>query len=76
MSASSFSTKLPVRTLCSGADLFVRVALPAATWIEPDPETGEELVRGFAKIEKARWKLVSLAWHCLPLISGISGVGG
>lgn len=30
----------------------------AATWIEVDPESNEEMVRGFAKIEKARWKLV------------------
>ncbi|GAA5877570.1 hypothetical protein JCM3774_006121 [Rhodotorula dairenensis] len=33
------------------------VTFTPATWIEPDPQTGEELVRGYAKIEKARWKL-------------------
>ncbi|GAA6019759.1 hypothetical protein JCM10207_009254 [Rhodosporidiobolus poonsookiae] len=33
------------------------VVFTPATWIEEDPATGEELVRGFAQIEKARWKL-------------------
>ncbi|GAA5854045.1 hypothetical protein JCM5353_003748, partial [Sporobolomyces roseus] len=28
-----------------------------ATWIEQDAATGKEMVRGFKKIEKARWKL-------------------
>ncbi|GAA6035462.1 hypothetical protein JCM8097_000266 [Rhodosporidiobolus ruineniae] len=35
----------------------VCVMFTPATWIETDPQTGEELVRGYAKIEKARWKL-------------------
>lgn len=37
----------------------------AATWIEIDPATNEEIVRGFANIEKARWKLVRSAPHLL-----------
>ena len=40
----------------------------AATWIEIDPESGEEIVRGFAKIEKARWKLVRLSSPSLPVL--------
>ncbi|GAA5938979.1 hypothetical protein JCM3775_002640 [Rhodotorula graminis] len=35
----------------------VCVMFTPATWIEIDPESGEEIVRGFGKIEKARWKL-------------------
>ncbi|GAA5822529.1 hypothetical protein JCM3770_003566 [Rhodotorula araucariae] len=35
----------------------VCVMFTPATWIEIDPDSGEEIVRGFAKIEKARWKL-------------------
>ncbi|GAA5869887.1 hypothetical protein JCM16303_001831 [Sporobolomyces ruberrimus] len=33
------------------------VMFTPATWIELDEKTGEEMVRGFGKIEKARWKL-------------------
>ncbi|BGP04024.1 hypothetical protein NBRC10513v2_007764 [Rhodotorula toruloides] len=33
------------------------VMFTPATWIDVDPETNEEIVRGFSKIEKARWKL-------------------
>lgn len=43
---------------CGQADRLFRRPT-AATWIEIDPETNQEIVRGFAKIEKARWKLVS-----------------
>ncbi|GJN94718.1 hypothetical protein Rhopal_007809-T1 [Rhodotorula paludigena] len=35
----------------------VCVMFTPATWIEIDPVTNEEIVRGFANIEKARWKL-------------------
>ncbi|GAA5915820.1 hypothetical protein JCM8208_006875 [Rhodotorula glutinis] len=35
----------------------VCVMFTPATWIEIDPESGEEITRGFGKIEKARWKL-------------------
>ncbi|BGP20839.1 hypothetical protein JCM10213_008125 [Rhodosporidiobolus nylandii] len=35
----------------------VCVMFTPATWIELDPQNGEELVRGYGKIEKARWKL-------------------
>ncbi|GAA5968528.1 hypothetical protein JCM21900_006633 [Sporobolomyces salmonicolor] len=35
----------------------VCVMFTPATWIEEDPTTGEEMVRGYARIEKARWKL-------------------
>ncbi|GAA5908962.1 hypothetical protein JCM5296_006834 [Sporobolomyces johnsonii] len=35
----------------------VCVMFTPATWIEEDPTTGEEIVRGYARIEKARWKL-------------------
>lgn len=37
----------------------VCVMFTPATWIEHDEQAGEERVRGFGKIEKARWKLVS-----------------
>lgn len=30
----------------------------AATWIDVDPVTNEEMIRGYGRIEKARWKLV------------------
>ncbi|KAK4056090.1 hypothetical protein OIO90_002821 [Microbotryomycetes sp. JL221] len=33
------------------------VMFTPATWIETDPQTQEEIVRGFAGIERARWKL-------------------
>ncbi|KAK4049713.1 hypothetical protein OIV83_003988 [Microbotryomycetes sp. JL201] len=33
------------------------VMFTPATWIELDPETEHEIVRGFGSIEKARWKL-------------------
>lgn len=36
-----------------------QVLFTPATWIEIDPLDGKEIVRGFAGIEKARWKLVS-----------------
>ncbi|GAA5863810.1 hypothetical protein JCM8547_006072 [Rhodosporidiobolus lusitaniae] len=35
----------------------VCVMFTPATWIEVDPQSEEEMVRGYAKIEKARWKL-------------------
>ncbi|KAL8278069.1 hypothetical protein RQP46_009529 [Phenoliferia psychrophenolica] len=35
----------------------VCVMFTPATWIEIDPSTNEEIVRGYAGIEKARWKL-------------------
>lgn len=34
--------------------------LAASTWIDEDPDTHEEIVRGYGKIEKARWRLVRL----------------
>ncbi|KAM0787074.1 hypothetical protein ACM66B_006335 [Microbotryomycetes sp. NB124-2] len=33
------------------------VMFTPATWIETDPETKQEIVRGFGGIERARWKL-------------------
>ncbi|GAA6063528.1 hypothetical protein JCM10212_006701 [Sporobolomyces blumeae] len=41
--------KLKAHRLC--------VMFTPATWIEQDDEAGHEMVRGFGKIEKARWKL-------------------
>lgn len=35
-----------------------------STYIEVDAATGEEIVRGFEGIEKARWSLVSLFFGC------------
>ncbi|GAA5970325.1 hypothetical protein JCM11641_001664 [Rhodosporidiobolus odoratus] len=35
----------------------VCVMFTPATWIEVDPTSGEEIVQGYSKIEKARWKL-------------------
>ncbi|GAA6010537.1 hypothetical protein JCM11491_006986 [Sporobolomyces phaffii] len=42
-------SKLRAHRLC--------VVFTPTTWIEVDESTGQEMVRGFGKIEKARWKL-------------------